>query len=61
MVKDLLRDYNENNKPCDNIAESAECCEEDGEDDEPNGNSSGKSDFDRLEYEEALDYLKAPT
>ena len=57
MIKDLLRDYNESHKPFDNIAESAEC-EEDV--DEVNSSSRTKSDFDPLEYDQAMDYLRQP-
>ena len=54
MIKELLRDYNEFNKPCDKIAE----CEEDCDDGQ--SSSRTKSDFDALEYEEAMGYLKRP-
>ena len=57
MIRDLLRDYNESHKPFDNIAESAEC-EEDV--DEVNSSSRTKSDFDPLEYDQAMDYLRQP-
>ena len=56
MVQDLLKDYHENNKSFDNIAESAEC-EEDCDD--LNSDMAG-SDFERHEYEEAMDFLKRP-
>ena len=58
MVKDLLTDYNESNKSCANIVESAECNEEDC--DELNSSSLTNSDYDRREYEEAMDKLKRP-
>jgi hypothetical protein len=57
MIKDLLREYNESHKPFDNIAESAEY-EEDC--DEGLSSSRSKSDFDSLEYDEAMDKLKRP-
>lgn len=57
MIKELLKDYNESHKAFENIAESAEC-EEDI--DEVNSSSRTKSDFDPLEYEQAVDFLKKP-
>ena len=57
MIKDLLKDYNDSHKPFDNIAESAEC-EEDI--DEVKSSSRSKSDFDRLEYDQAMDMLSKP-
>ena len=56
MLKDLLKDYHENHKQCDNIEEQAEC-EEDKDDVQ---SSSNKSDLDRMDYENAMDYLKTP-
>ena len=53
IIKDLMADYTDNHKPCENIKES------DGEDDSKRSSSS-KSDYDRLEYEEALMKLKTP-
>ncbi len=53
MVKDLLKDYNESNKPFANIAECEEDC------DEVSSSDTG-SDFDRRQYEEAMDALKKP-
>jgi len=57
MIKDILRQYNETHKTFDNIAESAEC-EEEGLTSLSGKSSRSKSDFDRLEYDEALDMLK---
>lgn len=55
VIKDLMVDYTDNHKPCANIRES------DGEDDSKRSSSNcSKSDYDRLEYEEALLKLKTP-
>ena len=55
MIKDLLKDYNDSHKHFDNIAESAEC-----EEDIDELSSRSKSDFDRLEYDQAMDMLSKP-
>ena len=56
LVAELLRDYHANYKQCDNIEEQGE-----GEEDPDEAHStSNKSDLDRLDYDNAMDYLKTP-
>ena len=56
-----MKQYNETHKTFDNIAESAEY-EEDltGTEGMSGKSSRSKSDFDRLEYDEAMDMLNKP-
>jgi len=57
IVKDLMKDFNDNHQPFANILESEG---EDDCDDVQSCASCTKSDFETFEYEEAMQILKKP-